>query len=408
MQSNGGVISPQLARKKAALTLLSGPAGGPAAGLFFARALDSDRCITTDMGGTSFEASAVVGTPATVNDGEIARHKIALPMLDIHTIGAGGGSIGWLDEGGLLRMGPQSAGAAPGPACYGKGGRLPTTTDANLVLGYLDPGISPAARCGSIAGGAAGDRRHIAKPMGLTIEEAAAGHVSRRLQQHGAGRARGNDQARLRSARILFHRRRRRRADPFVPDLLGAGNPIAVVPPSSSVLCAFGMLLSDLRHDFVRTFVARLAMLDWSRTRLRPSRDARTRATICWRKSGSPGRIGATAFASTAVTSSNITKFRLIVPARRSKTRSREIARAFHAEHNRNYGYTLETEKTPIEIINVRLQAIGATEKAELYQRAYSDADAKHALKGKRTIYLPESAKFEAVPRSTMATAALR
>ena len=91
------------------------------------------------MGGTSFEASVAVGAPMVKNDGEIARHRIALPMLDIHTIGAGGGSIGWLDEGGLLRMGPQSAGADPGPACYGRGGTLPTTTDANLVLGYLDP-----------------------------------------------------------------------------------------------------------------------------------------------------------------------------------------------------------------------------------------------------------------------------
>ena len=176
MQSNGGVISPELARQKAALTLLSGPAGGPAAGLFFAEALGTDRCITTDMGGTSFEASVAIGTPGTVNDGEIARHKIALPMLDIHTIGAGGGSIAWLDEGGLLRMGPQSAGAAPGPACYGKGGTLPTTTDANLVLGYLDPDyfaggkmrLDPAAARRAI-------ETQIAKPMGLTVEEAAAG-----------------------------------------------------------------------------------------------------------------------------------------------------------------------------------------------------------------------------------------
>ena len=80
-----------------------------------------------------------VGAPVLVNDGEIARHRIALPMLDIHTIGAGGGSIGWIDPGGLLRMGPHSAGADPGPACYMKGGTLPAGTDANLVLGYLDP-----------------------------------------------------------------------------------------------------------------------------------------------------------------------------------------------------------------------------------------------------------------------------
>ena len=117
MQSNGGVMSPDVARASPALTLLSGPAGGPGAGLFYAKALGVDRAITTDMGGTSFEASVAAGGPILVNDGEIARHKIALPMLDIHTIGAGGGSIGWVDPGGFLQVGPQSAGAQPGPAC---------------------------------------------------------------------------------------------------------------------------------------------------------------------------------------------------------------------------------------------------------------------------------------------------
>ncbi len=176
MQSNGGVMSPQIAREKAALTLLSGPAGGPAAGLYYARAHGVDKCITTDMGGTSFEASVSFGTPAVINDGEIARHKIALPMLDIHTIGAGGGSIGWLDEGGMLRMGPQSAGAAPGPACYGQGGTLPTVTDANLVLGYLDPVYFAG---GKITLDVEAARRaietHIARPMGLSVAAAAAG-----------------------------------------------------------------------------------------------------------------------------------------------------------------------------------------------------------------------------------------
>ena len=151
-------------------------AGGPGAGLFYVGAHGRDRCITTDMGGTSFEASVAVDAPMIKNDGEIARHKIALPMLDIHTIGAGGGSIGWLDEGGMLRMGPQSAGADPGPACYGKGGTLPTTTDANVVLGYLDPGFFAGGKMKlDVAAARAAIERHIARPMGLTIEEAAAG-----------------------------------------------------------------------------------------------------------------------------------------------------------------------------------------------------------------------------------------
>ena len=117
-----------------------------------------------------------IGAPATVTDGEIARHKIALPMLDIHTIGAGGGSIAWLDDGGLLRMGPQSAGAAPGPACYGKGGTLPTTTDANLVLGYLDPDYFAGAKMQlDTAAARRAIETNIAAPMGLTVEAAAAG-----------------------------------------------------------------------------------------------------------------------------------------------------------------------------------------------------------------------------------------
>ena len=266
MQSNGGVMSPEVAREKAALTLLSGPAGGPGAGLFYARALGGDRCITTDMGGTSFEASVAIGTPATVTDGEIARHKIALPMLDIHTIGAGGGSIAWLDDGGLLRMGPQSAGAAPGPACYGKGGTLPTTTDANLVLGYLDPDYFAGAKMQLDTEAA---RRaiesKIATPMGLTVEAAAAGMYRVACNNMAQG---------VREVTI------KRGYDPREFPLVAAGGagpihsclicneleiPLQIVPRSSSVLCAFGMLLSELKHDFLRTFFARLDKLDWRR-----------------------------------------------------------------------------------------------------------------------------------------------
>jgi hypothetical protein len=228
MQSNGGVISPQLAREKAALTLLSGPAGGPGAGLFYVRLHGQNKCITTDMGGTSFEASVAVDAPMIKNDGEIARHKIALPMLDIHTIGAGGGSIGWLDEGGMLRMGPQSAGADPGPACYSKGGRLPATTDANVVLGYLDPGFfaggKDEARCRRRARRDRGAHRQTDGPLGRGSRSR---HVPRRLQQHGPGRARSHHQARLRPARIPLHSRRRRRPDPLLPDLQRTRNPAA-------------------------------------------------------------------------------------------------------------------------------------------------------------------------------------
>jgi N-methylhydantoinase A len=123
MQSNGGVISPKFAMDHAATTLLSGPAGGPVAGVVYSGIQDYQDCITMDMGGTSFDCALIKdATPFTTTVGEINRLRLALPMLNVVTIGAGGGSIGWIDEGGLLRMGPQSASSDPGPACYGLGG----------------------------------------------------------------------------------------------------------------------------------------------------------------------------------------------------------------------------------------------------------------------------------------------
>jgi N-methylhydantoinase A len=123
MQSNGGVVSPEIAIEKAAVTLLSGPAGGPVAGMTYTAIQGYKDCVTVDMGGTSFDAALIKNrTPLITTEGEINRLRLALPMLNIVTIGAGGGSVGWIDEGGLLRMGPQSAGAKPGPACYGLGG----------------------------------------------------------------------------------------------------------------------------------------------------------------------------------------------------------------------------------------------------------------------------------------------
>ncbi|HMK69344.1 MAG TPA: hydantoinase/oxoprolinase family protein [Xanthobacteraceae bacterium] len=396
MQSNGGVISPQLAREKAALTLLSGPAGGPAAGLYFARALNADRCITTDMGGTSFEASVAIGIPVTINEGEIARHKIALPMLDIHTIGAGGGSIGWLDEGGLLRVGPQSAGADPGPACYDKGGTLPTTTDANLVLGYLDPEYFAGGRMRLDPDAArAAIRRRIAEPMGLTVEEAAAGmyRIACNNMAHG-----------VREVTI------KRGLDPREFVFVAGGGagpmhsclicneleiPLQVVPPSASVLCAFGMLLSELQHDFVRTFVARLDGLDWTRLADILGEMRREGERLLEEERVGPAqRRFRVRFDCRYIKQYHEVSFEILAAAIDARDHA-AIAQAFHAEHNRLYGYALEAEKTPIEIINVRLQAIGATERPNYALERYSGEDAQHALKGRRTIYVPESGSFK-------------
>jgi len=139
MQSNGGVVSPDVVKKTPAVTVLSGPAAAPTAGAFYSQLLGYKNCITVDMGGTSFDTSIVINNQCvTSTEGSINRYRIALPSLDIITIGAGGGSIGWINEGGLLQMGPQSAGALPGPVCYERGGKIPACTDADLILGYLN------------------------------------------------------------------------------------------------------------------------------------------------------------------------------------------------------------------------------------------------------------------------------
>ncbi len=138
MQSNGGLIDLAAAARHASWTVLSGPAGGAAGAAFVARASGERHAVCFDMGGTSCDVCVVAdGEVQERSSGEIAGRPLALPMLAVHTVGAGGGSIGWRDPGGALRVGPRSAGADPGPACYGRGGSEPTVTDANLVLGYL-------------------------------------------------------------------------------------------------------------------------------------------------------------------------------------------------------------------------------------------------------------------------------
>jgi N-methylhydantoinase A len=399
MQSNGGVMSPAIARTHAALTLLSGPAGGPGAGLFHARTHGRDRCITIDMGGTSFEASLAVDVPMLVNEGEIARHRIALPMLGIHTIGAGGGSIGWIDEGGLLRIGPQSAGAAPGPACYARGGTLPTTTDANLVLGYLDPAyfaggrikLDPAAARTAI-------EQHVATPLGLTIEQAAVGMYRVACNNMAQG---------IREVSI------KRGFDPREFPLIVAGGagpihacliadelgiPFQIVPREASVLCATGMLLSDLKHDFVRTFVTRLDGVDWPR--LLALIDAMIADGD--RQLASEGiEPGARGF-HVKLDCRYLKQYHEVSFAvLRDSVRDADgatVAAAFHAEHHRLYGYSLEAEQAPVEIINVRVQAVGVTDKPQAADEPIAGDDARVARKGSRRAYVADQAAFSNVP----------
>ncbi|MBI4613363.1 MAG: hydantoinase/oxoprolinase family protein [Planctomycetes bacterium] len=140
MQASGGAVSAEMARSRAVATVNSGPAGGAVGSCFFGRLAGEERLITIDMGGTSFDIGLVDdGKPRITSDGKFEGYPVRVQQVDVHAIGAGGGSIAWIDRGGALCVGPRSAAAEPGPACYGRGGELPTVTDANLVLGRIAP-----------------------------------------------------------------------------------------------------------------------------------------------------------------------------------------------------------------------------------------------------------------------------
>lgn len=177
MQSAGGTISAQQAGKTAVNMLLSGPAGGLAAAKYIGDTIGTSRLLTFDMGGTSTDVALIDGEIQLTSEGEINHYPVAVPMVDMHTIGAGGGSIASIDSGGLLHVGPESAGAAPGPACYAQGGTQPTVTDANLVLGRLPASVRLAGNMPLDAAAAQRAVQTIAQSLSLSIEAAAQGII---------------------------------------------------------------------------------------------------------------------------------------------------------------------------------------------------------------------------------------
>ena len=256
MQSHGGVAPIDEAVRLAAGAVLSGPAGGVAGSRYCARLLDTGHLIPFDMGGTSTDISLIVnGEPQLAVDRAVAAQRVSLPSLDIVSLGAGGGSIAWVDAGGILHVGPESAGADPGPACYGKGGTAATVTDANLVLGYLDP-----------ANFLGGQTRLDVQAARRVVDALAA-----RLRTDGVAAAGGIHQVvNTRMAEGIRLVSVRRGVDPRRFALLAFGGAAGlhitevarrleirrvVLPRVAAVLSAWGMLATDLRYEVVRTHI---------------------------------------------------------------------------------------------------------------------------------------------------------
>ena len=264
MQSNGGVAPISDSSRMAVRAILSGPAGGVSAAAYIGQLLDEPKVIAFDMGGTSTDISLIEnGVPHIANEKFEAGWKIAAPMIDIHTLGAGGGSIARVDEGGILHVGPDSAGAEPGPACYSRGGDRPTVTDASLALGYLDANNFLGGRAALDFGAAEKTlAQDVGDPLNLSVAEAAYGVYKVVCTTIAEG-------IRLMSVQ--------RGVDPRDFTIMGFGGASGLhaskvarqlqvgkvyIPASAPVLSAYGMLNTDIKYDFFRSYPVSLDRMD--------------------------------------------------------------------------------------------------------------------------------------------------
>jgi N-methylhydantoinase A len=364
MEASGGLMTITTAREKPVHTVLSGPAGGVVASAHVAALSGFSEIITLDMGGTSTDISLVLeGRPQVTCEASLQGTPIRIPVIDINAIGAGGGSIAWIDEGDALRVGPRSAEAVPGPACYGRGGTEPTVTDANLVLGRLgadsrlggELALDPEAAARAIT-----DK--IAGPLGLDVVAAAAGilRVANATMARGVrvvSVERGHDPRRL--TLVPFGGAGPMHGSPLARDL---SIPRLLVPPTPGILCALGMLVADLRHDLVQTHLAAHAalspqeaavifepMLAEARRLLTEDRVPTDRWRVEMRME--MRYIGQS--------------YELPIPlAEVNSSALAGVAPAFHAEHARRFGHS--DPAAPIEVVSFGVTATGLIDTPEL------------------------------------------
>jgi N-methylhydantoinase A len=250
MLSSGGIADAATAARHGSWTVLSGPAGGAVGAARMSALAGTGDVVGLDMGGTSCDVSVAIDGRVEVSGGrEVGGRSLALPMVDVHTVGAGGGSIAWRDAGGALRVGPHSAGADPGPACYGRGGEEPTVTDANLLLGYLDAGSPLAGDVRLDRDAAERAVGGLADELGLSQQETAAGIV----------RVAGTEMAQ--AVRVVTVEQRQ---DASIAEELGMTRVVA--PHASGVLSALGLVVSERRRDIVESVL--LAGDDLTRERI--------------------------------------------------------------------------------------------------------------------------------------------
>ena len=384
MQSSGGAISARAASSQPVRTLLSGPAGGVVGAQSVATRAGFDRVISFDMGGTSTDVALLAGELATTNENSVAGVPVAVPMLDIHTVGAGGGSLAWFDRGGALRVGPQSAGADPGPICYGRGTE-PTVTDAHLVLGRIDPERflgGPDVSGWRLDAGRA--RRYMQKflrgAQGLrSLEVLAAGIVAvANATMERAIRVisveRGHDPREF--ALVAFGGAGGLHACEMAAAL---GIPRVLVPKFPGALSALGILGSDVLKDYSRTVLLPVDARALGALAARLEREFRALEKAA---RSELRREGFAAPRQRLLRQLDLRyhgqAYELTLPF------SRDFVRAFHRAHRQRYGYA--DPARPLEVVTVRLRAVGVLEKPRFVRHALAGGTPPSAARLQRAL----------------------
>jgi len=362
MQSSGETIAAHKASDSAVHLLLSGPAGGLTAIQFLGKQIDVDKIISFDMGGTSTDVALMDGAISTTTEGHIDRFPVGVPMVDMHTIGAGGGSIAFIDSGGMLKVGPQTAGANPGPASYGKGGEFATVTDANLILGRLLENSELAGGLSLNLDRARSAVEKLSKPLGLSIEETAQGIVTI-ANEHMA-----------KAIRLISVNRGHDPKEFVLASFGGAGGlhvcaiaeamqmTRAIVPAYGGVLSALGMLVADRGRQYTRTVsvdanATSSAELDHHFLELADlgsqelQQEGMSAASLQTRRSADCRYRGQS--------------YTLNVPWENLES----CCKAFTALHKKRYGYDLNTV---IEIVNIRVNVVAPAQTISLAKNSSS------------------------------------
>jgi N-methylhydantoinase A/oxoprolinase/acetone carboxylase beta subunit len=388
MASNGGVATAAMVAEKPVLTLLSGPAAGVLGGAWSGALSGRDRLITFDIGGTSADIGIVDKgryAEATARDTWIGGYPVMVPMIDIHTIGAGGGSIAHVDAGGAFRVGPRSAGAAPGPAAYGRGGEKPTVTDANVVLGRLEPDYFLGGEMSLDVDAATRVIDALAAELKLDRLEAASGVLTI---------VNANMAAAIRSRTVqkgidprLFSLVAFGGAGPLhgaeVAELLGIGE--VIVPPHPGITSAVGLLTTDLKYDAIRTAFQTSTAVDLDRLNAAFGAMQADIAAQLQRDGVAAERVGFTRAGDLRYAGQGY-ELRIGFPA--ADVTEADIAQVFalfHEQHRAEYGHAFP--ETPIEIVNIRLTGSGRMPKIERASAERGGTVAAAEVKRTRSVF---------------------